>query len=47
LITCLQQAGIHNNQVEEGFAFRAEDYIYSSSADYAGEKEILDVIVIK
>jgi hypothetical protein len=38
---------IHNNQVEEGFVFRAEDYIYSSAAVYAGEKGLPDVIVIK
>jgi hypothetical protein len=34
--------------VEEGLIFRAEDYLYSSAADYAGEKGILDnVIVVK
>lgn len=39
---------IHNNPVEAGLVFRAEDYIYSSAADYAGEKGILDhVIVVK
>jgi len=38
---------IHNNQVVEGLVFRAEDYIYSSAADYAGEKGLLEVIVIK
>jgi hypothetical protein len=28
--------------------FRAEDYLYSSAADYAGEKGILEnVIVVK
>lgn len=37
----------HNNQVEEGLVFRAEDYIYSSADDYAGEKGLPDVIVIK
>jgi hypothetical protein len=30
---------IHNNPVEEGFVFRAEDYVYSSALDYAGKKE--------
>lgn len=30
---------IHNNPVEEGIVFRAEDYLYSSAADYAGEKD--------
>ena len=39
---------IHNNPVEEGLVFRAEDYLYSSAIDYAGERGILDdVIVIK
>ena len=39
---------IHNNPLEEGLVFRAEDYLYSSAADYAGEKGLLnDVIVIK
>ena len=49
LITCPSgQAGIHNNPVEEGYVFRPEDYLYSSAADYAGEKGLLDnVIVVK
>ena len=39
---------IHNNPVEEGIVFKAEDYRYSSAIDYAGEKGLLDnVIVIK
>ena len=39
---------IHNNPVEEGLVFRPEDYLYSSAADYAGEKGLLDnVIVVK
>ena len=39
---------IHNNPVEEGLVFRAEDYLYSSAVDYAGEKGLLnDVIVVK
>jgi REP element-mobilizing transposase RayT len=37
---------IHNNPVEEGLVFRAEDYLYSSAADYAGEKGLLDNIII-
>ena len=28
---------IHNNPVEEGLVFRAEDYVYSSARDYSGE----------
>jgi len=39
---------IHNNPVEEGLVFRAQDYLYSSAADYAGDKGILEnVIVVK
>jgi hypothetical protein len=38
---------IHQNPVEEGLVFKAEDYVYSSAIDYAGEKGMLDVIVIK
>ena len=39
---------IHGNPVEEGLVFKAEDYLYSSAADYAGERGLLDdVIVIK
>jgi hypothetical protein len=38
---------IHQNPVEEGIVFRAEDYLYSSAVDYAGEQGLLDVIVIK
>ena len=39
---------IHNNPVEEGLVYKAEDYVYSSARDYSGEKGILDdVIVVK
>lgn len=38
---------LHNNPVEEGLVFRAEDYMYSSAVDYSGEKGLLDVLVIK
>jgi REP element-mobilizing transposase RayT len=38
---------IHQNPVEEGLVFKAEDYVYSSAIDYAGEQGMLDVIVIK
>ena len=38
---------IHNNPVEKGLVFRPEDYVYSSSRDYSGEKGLLnDVIVL-
>ena len=38
---------IHQNPVEEGLVFRAEDYVYSSAVDYSGEKGLLEVILIK
>jgi len=37
---------VHQNPVEEGFVYNPEDYIYSSAADYTGEKGILDDIVV-
>ncbi len=30
---------VHNNPVEEGLVYKAEDYVYSSAIDYAGEKD--------
>ena len=37
---------IHNNPVEEGIVFRPEDYKYSGASDYAGEKGLLDKVVV-
>ena len=37
---------IHNNPVEEGLVFKAEQYVYSSAIDYAGEKGLLDIMLI-
>ena len=37
---------IHNNPVEEGIVFRAEDYKYSSATDYAGQKGLLNNICV-
>jgi len=37
---------IHNNPVEEGLVFRAEHYVYNSATDYAGEKGLLDIVLI-
>jgi REP element-mobilizing transposase RayT len=37
---------IHQNPVEEGLVYRAEDYVYSSAVDYAGEKGLLEIVVI-
>ncbi len=38
---------IHQNPVKEGLVFKAEDYMYSSAIDYAGENGMLEIIVIK
>jgi REP element-mobilizing transposase RayT len=38
---------IHQNPVEGGLVFRAEDYVYSSAIDYAGGKGMLDIFVIE
>jgi len=37
---------IHNNPIEAGLVSRAEDYPYSSAADYAGEKGMLDGVIV-
>jgi hypothetical protein len=37
---------IHQNPVEEGLVFNAEDYVYSSATDYAGKQGLLDIFVI-
>ncbi len=36
----------HNNPVEAGLVYMPEDYVYSSARDYAGEKGLLDEIII-
>ena len=38
---------IHNNPVEEGLVFKAEQYVYSSAIDYAGEKGLLNITLIE
>ena len=39
---------IHQNPVEAGLVYHAEDYVYSSAKDYSGEKGLLnDVIVVR
>jgi hypothetical protein len=37
---------LHNNPVEEGLAFKAEQSVYGNAIDYSGEKGLLDIIVI-
>jgi hypothetical protein len=34
---------LHKNPVASNIVFRAEDYVYSSAIDYAGEKGLLHV----
>jgi REP element-mobilizing transposase RayT len=34
---------IHNNPVNAGLVYRAEDYMYSSASNYAGLDQIIDV----
>jgi REP element-mobilizing transposase RayT len=38
---------IHQNPVEEGLVFRAEEYVYSSAIDYAGERGMLNIFLIE
>ena len=37
---------IHQNPVESGLVFKAEDYVYSSAIDYAGEEGLLNNIIV-
>jgi len=37
---------VHQNPVEAGLVFRAEDYRYSSVMDYADEKGLLENIEV-
>ncbi len=37
---------IHNNPVDAGLVFKPEHYLYSSAADYAGEKGLLDDVIV-
>jgi len=37
---------IHQNPVEEGLVYHPEDYVYSSARDYAGEKGLIDGIIV-
>lgn len=38
---------LHNNPVEHGIVFRAEDYLYSSAIDYCGGKGLLNIEMIE
>ena len=37
---------IHQNPVVEGYVFKPEEYRYSSAVDYAGNKGILDGVIV-
>jgi REP element-mobilizing transposase RayT len=37
---------IHNNPVKEGLVYSPEEYVYSSAKDYAGEKGLLNDVVV-
>ena len=37
---------VHNNPVEAGLVFKPEDYVYSSAINYAGQKGVLDNVVV-
>jgi REP element-mobilizing transposase RayT len=37
---------IHQNPVEAGLVYKAEDYVYSSALDYAGERGLLEHIIV-
>lgn len=37
---------VHQNPVKEGLVFNAEEYRYSSAIDYAGEKGLLDDVLV-
>ncbi len=37
---------VHQNPVEAGLVFRAEDYRYSSAIDYSDDKGLLDNVVV-
>jgi len=37
---------IHKNPVVAGMVYHPEDYVYSSAADYAGNKGLLDDIIV-
>jgi REP element-mobilizing transposase RayT len=38
---------LHQNPVKSGYVFRAEDYIYSSAGDYAGEKGLIEICLLR
>ena len=37
---------VHNNPVEEGLVYKPEDYVYSSATNYAGQKGLVDDVIV-
>ena len=37
---------VHNNPVEEGLVYKPEDYVYNSATDYAGQKGLVDDVIV-
>ena len=37
---------VHNNPVQEGLVYNPEDYVYSSAVDYAGQKGLINDVLI-
>ena len=37
---------LHNNPVDTGLVYYPEDYVYSSAADYAESKGLLDNVIV-
>ncbi|MBF7093615.1 transposase, partial [Flavobacterium sp. ALJ2] len=37
---------VHNNPVEEGLVYKAEDYVYSRAIDSSGQKELVDEVIV-
>ncbi|WP_066631283.1 REP-associated tyrosine transposase [Labilibacter marinus] len=37
---------IHNNPVEERLVYKAEEYVYSSAKDYAGERGLIEGVIV-
>jgi hypothetical protein len=38
---------LHNNPVEHGLVFRAEDYVFSSAIDYCDGKGLMDIDMVE
>jgi len=45
-LTLMIENYIHNNPIKAELVERAEDYLYSSARDYAGEKGLVEIIMV-